>query len=81
LANNGSEHANIEKMVRRLGERIDAALEPGANRRDIEQLEQQIELVSKKLDRLADSGANAENRATAGTAQSRQAVARNLRSS
>ena len=55
LANNGSEHANIEKMVRRLGERIDAALEPGANRRDIEQLEQQIELVSKKLDRLADS--------------------------
>jgi len=60
LANNGSEHANIEKMVRRLGERIDAALEPGANRRDIEQLEQQIELVSKKLDRLADSGANAK---------------------
>ena len=55
LANNGSEHANIEKMVRQLGERIDAALEPGANRRDIEQLEQQIELVSKKLDRLADS--------------------------
>lgn len=60
LANNGSEHANIEKMVRRLGERIDAALEPGANRRDIEQLEQQIELVSKKLDRLADSGATAK---------------------
>ena len=60
LANNGSEHANIEKMVRRLGERIDAALEPGANRRDIEQLEQQIELVSKKLDRLADSSATAK---------------------
>ena len=60
LANNGSEHANIEKMVRRLGERIDAALEPGANRRDIEQLEQQIELVSKKLDRLANSSATAK---------------------
>jgi localization factor PodJL len=60
LAKNGSEHANIEKMVRRLGERIDAALEPGANRRDIEQLEQQIELVSKKLDRLADSSATAK---------------------
>jgi len=60
FANNGSEHANIENMVRRLGERIDAALEPGANRRDIEQLEQQIELVSKKLDRLADSSATAK---------------------
>ncbi|MGA8172955.1 MAG: hypothetical protein WB816_19290, partial [Methylocystis sp.] len=57
FANSGVELGNIEKMVRRLGERIDAALEPGAGRRDIEQLEHQVELLSEKLDRLADSSA------------------------
>jgi localization factor PodJL len=59
FAHSGVELGNIENMVRGLGERIDAALEPGAGRRDIEQLEQQIELLSHKLDRFADSPATA----------------------
>jgi len=59
FAHGGVELGNIENMVRGLGERIDAALEPGAGRRDIEQLEQQIELLSQKLDRLAHSPATA----------------------
>ncbi len=55
FAQGGVELGNIEQLVRGLGERIDAALEPGAGRRDLEQLEQQVELLSQKLDRLADS--------------------------
>jgi localization factor PodJL len=55
LAKGGVDIAQFEELARKLGDRIDAALAPGASRRDIEHLEQQIEHLSEKLDRLADS--------------------------
>ncbi len=46
---------SVRGVGARLGDRIDAAMAPGAGRRDVEQLEQQIEQLSRKLDRLANS--------------------------
>jgi localization factor PodJL len=54
FAHSGVDLSHIEDLVRRLGDRIDAALEPGAGRRDLEQLEYQVEQLSQKLDKLGD---------------------------
>jgi localization factor PodJL len=53
LAKDGSEIAQFEEIAQRLGDRVDAALAPGASRRDIARLDEQIEQLSHKLDRIA----------------------------
>ena len=60
FAQSGVDLGHIEDLVRRLGDRIDATLEPGAGRRDIEQLEHQVEQLSRKLDRLGDYPSSAK---------------------
>ena len=57
LGRDGADARHIEQLVDRLGDRIDAALAPNASRRDFDQLENQIEQVSLKLDRLTVGGA------------------------
>ncbi|QGM47692.1 SEL1-like repeat protein [Methylocystis heyeri] len=54
FAHSAVDLSHIEDLVRRLGDRIDAALEPEAGRRDIEQLEHQVEQLSQKLDKIGD---------------------------
>ena len=58
IGRDGADTRHIEDLARRLGDKLEVALEPGASRRDLETLEQQIEHVSQKLDRLSASGSD-----------------------
>jgi localization factor PodJL len=69
----GADLTQVEDQVRRLGDRIDAALEPGAGRRDMESLERQIEQLSQKLDRMGETAqVNAADAAGFARPQGRQ---------
>ena len=57
LSRTGAEARQFEELAQRLGDRIDAALARGGGRRDLQQVEQQIGVLSKKLDLLADNPA------------------------
>ena len=49
----GADLGAVEDIVRRLGERIDQALAPGARSQELAQVEQQIAALSAKIDQIA----------------------------
>ncbi|HYA80830.1 MAG TPA: hypothetical protein VED87_07875, partial [Methylocystis sp.] len=66
LPRTGAEARHFEDLAQTLGDRIDAALAHGAGRRELQQVEQQIGMLSKKLDRLAEIPPAAQLRAESG---------------